>query len=589
MKFKFGLLLFLIILIESTLQAQEKLDERLTKKITYYSGYVRLSDAVADISMQSGIKIYSGTSTRDWQVRDMPVVICANDIEIGKLLEMMTKAYYLTLNKELVDGKYIYRIYRPQVKIKKVQDYFNAVEAYNRQRTSLIWDVLTVLGSKNDSQAEDLFNQMIKDKRIIEDEMEHPRLSFNLAVSYSKIINAISAKKNDGQPLVVWANEDSQLGNLIKGYMNNYLSKEKNKWLKYKQDDWVLKEIQRLDNVDENSFYIDFKVDDYGVLSPNSTVHIKEKNGESSYLTENVDVKAFAENFNIPIKSYPERVNLEIDGFIKAEESEIRNDKTKYKLVKPDKKDILLSDVISLISKTTGYSIVADDYADHRDSYPKDYSAFFGNESTLYDMLSNIISSSSRVTFYEKGNQIILKHSEWIYQYFDWLVPKVYLQELIDKSNANGLDLIDYAIFNSLSVFQKQEWIYPTKKISGLSQHANELFNTLTPIIINAKDILLAKGIPLNDLDNKTILKLLVATNTDSNSIDFDNAYIKLVYKASNFLNYKYTYDMVLQNGQETKQFGLGIDFPIYSYSRDQFLFNKAQEAALSIPEKAAM
>ena len=579
MRFVICLVVFFMC-ITCLLNAQEKPDERLKNNITYYSGYVRLSDAVADISTQSGIKIYSGSSTRDWQIRDLPVVICANDIEIGKLLEMMTKAYYLTLNKELMDGKYIYRIYRPQVKIKKVQDYFDAVEAHKRQRSTHIWDVLTLLGSKNDSQTEDLYNQMIEDERVISRDIDNPRLAFNLAISYSKIINAISAKKNKGQPLVIWANDESKLSNLVKDYMYNYLSKEKDKLLKIKQDDWVLKEIQRLDNVDENSFYIDFKVDDYGVLSPNSTAHTHENQVESDQIRETVDVKAFGESLNIPIKSPPWSLSPEIDGFDLIEVSKFQNDTIKFKFIKPDKKEILLSDVISSISKATGYSIVADDYEDHRDLFPKDYSSLLGSESSLYNKLNNL-NSISYLNYYFKGNQIIIKRPDWIHQYFTSLIPKAYLFELMEKTNSNGLDLMDYAIFNSLSVFQKQEWINPTQIVNGKGQWGivKELFDVLTPVIINYKDTLLSKGILLKDLDNKTMLKLLVATNTDSNSIDFDNAYIKLVYKDYNYLHYKYTYDVILQNGQETKQFGLGIDFPIFTDSRYQFLIKEALKA----------
>ena len=586
MKFKIWVLLAIIIFSSTVLFAQEKPDERLKNKITYYSGYVRLSDAVADISTQSGIKIYTGTSTRDWQIRDLPVVICANDIEIGKLLKMITDAYYLTLNKELVDGKYIYRIYRPQVNIKKIQDYFNAIDAYNQHWTSLNWDVLTLLGSKNDSQAEDLYNQMIKDKEFINNYKDNPRLAFNLAISYSKIINAISARKNDGKPIVVWANEDSKLGNLVKDYMYYYLANA----------DGLLRQIP--DNVDENSFYIDFKVDESGVLSPNSTVHIKYGNEEVSTLGENVYVKPFADGLNIPVKPYPEQVNSEIDGFNIAEKSEIKKDKTKYKLEKPDKKDILLSDVISSISKTTGYSIVADDYDDHKDLRQRgNYSSFLGSESNLYDMLNYLrFNSNSNLTFYVKDNQIILKHLDWTHQYFDWLIPKAYLLELIDKFNGNGLDLMDYAKLNSLSIDQKQEWIYKTTSGEGLWGSKNKLFDTLTPFILNANNNLLTTGILLKEVDKKTISKLLSETNTDFDSINFDTSYIKLMYKAPNNPSNKYTYDMVLYNGQEEKQVNLGVYFPIYSVSKNKELFlqRQAQGAkqiapALSTPEKPAM
>ena len=93
-----------------TAEADTRTEEKLARKITCFSGYSRLSSAVSEISRLSDIKIYAGSAATDWQVRDMPVVICANDIGVGALLKLMADAYFLTLSKTDVDGVPIYRL-----------------------------------------------------------------------------------------------------------------------------------------------------------------------------------------------------------------------------------------------------------------------------------------------------------------------------------------------------------------------------------------------------------------------------------------------------------------------------------------------
>lgn len=70
-------------------------DKRLAQKITYDSGYQRLWQVIDDIQLKGSVPLKSGRNKQDWRVRDLPIVVCANDVPLGKLLRSIADTTHL--------------------------------------------------------------------------------------------------------------------------------------------------------------------------------------------------------------------------------------------------------------------------------------------------------------------------------------------------------------------------------------------------------------------------------------------------------------------------------------------------------------
>jgi ABC-type molybdate transport system permease subunit len=73
--------------VQRAVTPDDEVDPRLSQKITYDSGYKRLHAVIEDIARTSKVSIACGQSTKDWRVRDIPVVVCVKDMPLGKLLQ----------------------------------------------------------------------------------------------------------------------------------------------------------------------------------------------------------------------------------------------------------------------------------------------------------------------------------------------------------------------------------------------------------------------------------------------------------------------------------------------------------------------
>ena len=66
---------------------QTSSDARLAQPVSCESGYKRLHYVIEDLAAKTGVSIRCGSNNQDWQVRDLPVVVSAREIPLGKLLE----------------------------------------------------------------------------------------------------------------------------------------------------------------------------------------------------------------------------------------------------------------------------------------------------------------------------------------------------------------------------------------------------------------------------------------------------------------------------------------------------------------------
>ena len=74
-------------------------DKRLDQKITYESLDKRLHSVLDDLTAMTGVTVRCGDSKNDWQVRDLPLVVCARDLPLGKLLRTIADCTHLAAHQ----------------------------------------------------------------------------------------------------------------------------------------------------------------------------------------------------------------------------------------------------------------------------------------------------------------------------------------------------------------------------------------------------------------------------------------------------------------------------------------------------------
>lgn len=125
---------------ESSLQ-----DERLVKPVTYFSSYTRLQPCLNELSDISGIRIRTGANSRDWQVQDLPLVVCANEMPLGKLLANIATCTHLSLSSEIVDDQTSYRVSRSGTQTRQLQAFFDSRAEEQIAREKQGWDTMVRL------------------------------------------------------------------------------------------------------------------------------------------------------------------------------------------------------------------------------------------------------------------------------------------------------------------------------------------------------------------------------------------------------------------------------------------------------------
>ncbi len=133
--------------------AESKPDERLALKVTCQLTGKRLHTVIDELSRVTGVAIRCGKSKDDWQVRDLPLVVCAKDVPLGALLKSIASATHLLLSSyRSEDGAHSYRIWRDASREKQLSDYFEKRKQAGLAKANWEWDAWAALGAVTDSQ-----------------------------------------------------------------------------------------------------------------------------------------------------------------------------------------------------------------------------------------------------------------------------------------------------------------------------------------------------------------------------------------------------------------------------------------------------
>lgn len=124
--------------------AKQEADPRLDRKLTYLGGYKRLSAVAEDLTRLTGVTVRAGSSAKNWQVRDIPVVVCSQDLPLGKLLNAIADATHNRFVREDKEAgeKPIYRIVRDKIVQDRIDGIDQERERQVSERAKWAWDTL---------------------------------------------------------------------------------------------------------------------------------------------------------------------------------------------------------------------------------------------------------------------------------------------------------------------------------------------------------------------------------------------------------------------------------------------------------------
>ncbi len=122
-------------------------DKRLLQEVTCDLGYTRLHYVIEDIAARTKVTIRCGASKDDWQTRDLPLVVCAKDVPLGRLLRSIADSTHTDLSAETIEtgqGKQdrVYRVWFSAKSQAELDGYRDEERKASMAEQSSAWDAL---------------------------------------------------------------------------------------------------------------------------------------------------------------------------------------------------------------------------------------------------------------------------------------------------------------------------------------------------------------------------------------------------------------------------------------------------------------
>ena len=129
-------------------QANLQEDSRLSRKITYSSGYSTLRTVTSDLQNMSGVGVHCGKDTSNWQVRDIPLDVCVRDLPLGTLLRAVTDSTHCIFGSDRLGDstQKSYRIFRRTKEENEIKTLLDQSYAARMSTINWAWDAATAYG-----------------------------------------------------------------------------------------------------------------------------------------------------------------------------------------------------------------------------------------------------------------------------------------------------------------------------------------------------------------------------------------------------------------------------------------------------------
>ena len=486
------------------LQAVETqaIDERLAQIVTYEGGYKRLHTAIDEISSISGVKIYSGSSSKDWQIRDIPVTIYVKDMPLGKLLKSIAKTTHLIISSEIVKGARTYRIWRDANLQKDFDEYFESKREDNMKLSDWSWDALI----RAKDLSESTLNEMAK--------TAENGIDIKLAQVAGKLLADLgpAAKKKVVSGDVITLTPRTAIAS-TKGILGEFYTLSWQGRMN-RQEQAGQAKASSPDDEDIEKSVISIKPEQDGDISISLTglkIQGATTGSDISLLTLIYplrDVKGFDLKEVLHSLSRP-KSNAEVSDDLKA----LRKDadwnlpilQSKVLLEKSESEfGPVTADALTALAEVTGMNIICDDFMSHKSAWACGVSNVFGADIPVANVLK-----SARETYwsFDEENRTLLGEAIGWHDVHKNLVPESTIADFRKKLDGDGAELEDFLVLQRLNYQQINTWFDEAANMPDLLQGTiKETDKALWALYdyISAEDKALSKsesGFPLAKCD----------------------------------------------------------------------------------------
>lgn len=462
----------LLLAVGSVLHAADKppSDPRLAQPVTIECVNTRLHTVVEQLSEKTGVTIRCGKNKDDWRVRDIPIVVCAKEIPVGKLLKAVTNATHTFMSSYVSNGTTTYRIWRDKKRAKAISDYEEARNAAGIAAGKFDWDVWTQL----------------KDMQGLESDDKPLAFSNSLRDPAVKAISSIMSE------LGPEARDKVLGGETIRLNLNNAPETMRDRL--QTAFDGVLQGFAELsglgsgtqpeppteDEAERSQIEINFG---NRIVAPDLiSVQVMAGGYEKSYDVQRMADRLRSKGSDIPprpkIPTPPgtEEMDAHYARLITQGGESILPAKVTLEALK-DVKEPTYGHVLAALSKATGVAVVAEDFQSQKScEFSNDnLGGIFGRELAMSEVFDR-----SQWEFYDtwhvnKEDKIVLGCArDWVLRHNN-LVPEKLINNLKAKLNSSGLELDDLEPLTTLTEPQYTEWIEICSGFESLQGNVSQL------------------------------------------------------------------------------------------------------------------
>ncbi|MEI6916106.1 MAG: hypothetical protein WCL39_13305 [Armatimonadota bacterium] len=484
-------------------------DPRLDKLVTYEAKQKRLHAIAADLSLQTGVTIRTGRNERDWQVRDIPLTICVKDLNLGILLDSLTRVAHLQLSRESIradDGKTktIYRLWRDSKMRKAIEDYTAQKAEATLKTESWAWDTLAKVGA---SGAE-------PDKQVPK-RLGYGQATPQMMRAMGRLLAALGTDVKErvlGGDLVTVTPKSLADPSLL-SQLHAEAFKTQSLYgtdISYKPE-----EAQQVS--------VSFEVSRADPAVP--AVHMRlEINDRTVWIGAPRDAASDAQEFygrNVKIAPCPARyqspqiLTSGYTGFVRIDSKTLADFSplvTKVEVAVPNE-DIDLAGYLCALAHASGINFVVADYVSHTALNKK----FLGGKVSPIVALAQVNKDTLGIENYHawmidrQHNLALAEATWWLQRHFN-LVPANVVDTLTAKANGDGVMLDDIVVLTDYSYDQLHEWFTRSKSLSGLE--ASNFLGSCWALYaaLSSEDKKRAKspaGVPLSQVDPLVGVKII--------------------------------------------------------------------------------
>lgn len=478
--------------------ANELIDQRLAKCITYTATGKRMHTVLEEISAQTGVIINCGSNKDDWRVRDLPIVLCVKDLPLEKLLRGIADCCHLQFTSSKIEGVRRYRILWGPVREKAITDYLLKRDGYQDIWTNYEWDTMVMLGS-------------MPDRNIKVDPSEFKKTSgfdFTRIMDLARIMASLPADAKQrilaGERITIKAqNLPAKLATSLQNFYRDAWDKDQKS-----QAGMTSFEPKLVSETDLQNVKLTFSATE----GKNKSIS-KVLGASTGNFTNTLEIGIPLEYLSsiIPYCQKPPQLPQMpkydcAKSMVSLEDARKTGVELKknIKIRKPAvKREIIFSDCVVAVSDTSGYSIICEDFASYQNHGTDDFDIFDRKYSLDY-LLSNL--SPHTDWMIDKDSKMLVGMEKYWCDRHDRLVAESLIEYLLNKLNAEGVELDDtVAIKEQLTSGQYSDWIQDNRELRILAWNLVDkeplwkFYNSLSEYDKNRANSM--RGLPLADFD----------------------------------------------------------------------------------------